>query len=82
MENFVCIFSKTKGHPGDHVKMVHEGILIICGLRSFGLTFRTSRFARQVPQLAALALHTAGFTVRPKLVWLALLYMQYNFYLA
>ena len=32
MENFVCIFSKTKGHPGDHVKMVHEGILIICGL--------------------------------------------------
>ena len=34
MENFVCIFSKTKGHPGDHVKMVHEGILIIWGLRS------------------------------------------------
>ena len=64
MENFVCILSKTKGHPGDHVKTVHEGILIICGLRSFGLTFRTSRFARQVPQLAALALHTAGYTAQ------------------
>ena len=38
--------------------------LINCGLRSFGLTFRTSRFARQVPQLAALALHTAGFTAQ------------------
>ena len=58
------------GGPGDHVKTVHQGIFINCGLRSFGLTFRTSRFARQVPQLAALALHTAGFTVRPKLVWL------------
>ena len=52
------------GHPGDHVKTVHEGIFISCGLRSFGLTFRTSRFARQVPQLAALALHTAGFTAQ------------------
>ena len=40
MENFVCILSKTKGHPGDHVKTVHEGILIICGLRSFGRTVK------------------------------------------
>ena len=47
------------GHPGDHVKTVHEEIFINYGLRSFGLTFRTSRFARQVPQLAALALHTS-----------------------
>ena len=52
------------GHPGDHVKTVHEEIFINYGLRSFGLTFRTSRFARQVPQLAALALHTAGFTAQ------------------
>ena len=52
------------GHPGDHVKTVHEEIFINYGLRSFGLTFRTSRFSRQVPQLAALALHTAGFTAQ------------------
>ena len=52
------------GHPGDRVKTVHEGIFISYGLRSFGLTFRTSRFARQVPQLTALALHTAGFTAQ------------------
>ena len=52
------------GYPGDHVKTVHEEIFINYGLRSFGLTFRTSRFARQVPQLAALALHTAGFTAQ------------------
>ena len=51
-------------HPGDHVKTVHEEVFINYGLRSFGLTFRTSRFARQVPQLAALALHTAGFTAQ------------------
>ena len=25
------------GHPGDHVKTVHEGIFISYGLRSFGL---------------------------------------------
>ena len=37
---------------------------IKCGLRSFGLTFRTSHSARRVPQLAALALHTAGSTAQ------------------
>ena len=54
---------------GSHGGMCQDGDFdvqtwIKCGLRSFGLTFRTSRFARQVPQLAALALHTAGFTAQ------------------
>ena len=69
------------GHPGDHVKTVHEGIFISYGLRSFGLTFRTSRFARQVPQLAALALHTAGFTAQaPQFAqsWFGLHYFTCN----
>ena len=39
-------------------------VWINCGLRSFGLTFRTSRSARRVPQLASLALHTAGSTAQ------------------
>ena len=53
-----------------HIKAVHRDggfnmkTWIKCGLRSFGLTFRTSRSARRVPQLAALALHTAGSTAR------------------
>ena len=53
-----------------HIEAVHgDGDFnvktwIKCGLRSFGLTFRTSRSARRVPQLAALALHTAGSTAR------------------
>ena len=53
-----------------HMEAVHRDedfnvkTWIKCGLCSFGLTFRTSRFARQVPQLAALALHTAGFTAQ------------------
>ena len=53
-----------------HIKAVHRDggfdmkTWIKCGLRSFGLTFRTSRSARRVPQLAALALHTAGSTAQ------------------
>ena len=53
-----------------HMEAVHRDgdfnvkTWIKCGLRSFGLTFRTSRSARRVPQLAALALHTAGSTAR------------------
>ena len=54
--------------------------------RSFGLTFRTSRSARRVSQLVPCAphrrLHSEGFTVRPKLVWHPIFYLDSNIYLA
>jgi hypothetical protein len=64
---------------------IQKKLRIKWDLRSFELTFRTSRSAGRVPQLAALALHTArstvrGFTVRSKFGCLAvLLGLDYSF---